>query len=231
MGASQLPCTDRRSPYPWHGPPSVPTASQALPDKEEGESLRPPWSQRPENINHRPSPLPRRPPFVYTQNRGATAFSAPGQCFPLQARITTHTPGCKCCIVISEPIWASLSGPAGPTPVSTADSSQPGLACSQLRVEGEGPSRQGATRLTGHPPPFPSPWEGKPEGSPRGPPLWHTPWPGDGGEGAAGVWGPASLRPPPPHPPGLHFSLHLVLSWLCFVREWDVGPWAGVLSQ
>ncbi|XP_049561879.1 transmembrane protein 179 isoform X1 [Orcinus orca] len=90
---------------------------------------------------------------------------------------------------------------------------------------------RGPTRLTGHPPPFPSPWEGKPEGSPRGPPLWHTPWPGDGGEGAAGVWGPASLRPLPPTPPGLHFSLHLVLSWLCFVREWDVGPWAGVLSQ
>ncbi|MBV98855.1 transmembrane domain-containing protein, partial [Eschrichtius robustus] len=85
-----------------------------------------PRSQRPEDINQRPSPLPGKLPFVCTQNRGTVAFSVPGQCFPLQVRITMHSPGCKCCIVISEPIWASLSGPAGPTPVSTADSSQPG---------------------------------------------------------------------------------------------------------
>ena len=60
--------------------------------------------------------------------------------------------GPKCCIVISERTWASFAGSAGPTPVSTADSSLWGWVVGQA----EGPPDEQGTL-----PASPSSWEGR----------------------------------------------------------------------
>lgn len=127
--------------------------------------------------------------------------------------------GPKCCIVISERTWASFAGSAGPTPVSTADSSLWGW------VVGEELGRQKAHQTNRGPSPRPHPpgkggSGGKLEGSPSRPTAGtHTL---AGGCGRGSGW-----RVRPLLAPGLHHPLPLSLSWLYSVREGDVAPWGG----
>lgn len=218
-GVSRLPFTDRRNPHPWHGAPCVPTAPPGVrappsPHGSRGLEVSVIAHHSQGNCPLSPSRTQGPWPSPYKARASLDKCASP-----------STSPGCKCCIVISEQTWASLAGSAGPTPVSTADSSPSSW------VDGEGPGRQKAHQTNRGPSPRPhlpakgGGGGGKLEGSPSRPPAGtHTLAGGCGRGSGRRVRSPlASL------PPDLRLPLHLFLSWLDSVREDDVAPWGGVL--
>lgn len=173
---SRLPFTDRRSPHPWHGALCVPTAPpggvRALPSPHGSRGLE--VSGVAHHFQGNCPLSPRR-----TQGPWPSPYKASASLDKCASPSTS--PGRKCCIVISEQTWASLAGSAGPTPVSTADSSPSSW------VDGEERAGRRPTRLTGDPPRVPiflrreAVDEGSWRKAPRGSPPALTPWLGDVG--------------------------------------------------
>lgn len=143
-GVSRLPFSDRRNPHPPHGAPSVPTAPQggarAPPSPRGSRGLK--ISVMAHHFQGNCALSPRRTQGPWPSLHKAIASLDKARHHPCPR-------GRKRCIVISERTWASFAGSAGPTPVSTADSSPSGW------VVGEERAGRRPTRLTGDPPRVP----------------------------------------------------------------------------